>query len=595
MCGIFGIVSQKENQIGKKLVVGGRGLSYRGYDSVGCATVASGEIELRKDVGKIDEVATRLKFAAMNGKRGIIQLRWATFGAPSKLNAQPHFGCQKDIVGAHNGNIVNNTTLRTKFKSEGHRVRSQNDGETCVHAFEKYWQKGLSPERAIRLADKELAGDYAYIVTTAEANEIYAVKQGSGLIIGIGDNEIYCSSDLPSILPFTRKIIRMRDGELAILRPAEVIIKALKGGRAIKRKPEIIKERMDVARKGGYRHFLIKEINEQPKAAEELLHLLSASDRVEPYLRALSRARNLYLVGSGTSYHAALLGSYYFPHLAGKGAQAMVAPEFIEQVSPALGHRDVALFISQSGETKDTLNAVKISRERGAKVLGITNVIGSSLTHESSIFLPLTCGYEISVPATKTFTNQAIMLLYLAAKMGNRRINLGKLPALINQTIKKSNGAAKKVSEIIQSRKEMYYEGYGIAHPIALEGALKLKEITYVHCEGIFSSEFKHGPLSAVDKDYPVLFLAAPDDLDGAILSHINEVNARGGYSIVVTEKNAEIIKNGGFFFEVPKSNQWLYPILATIPLQLIAYYASVAKGIDPDFPRNLSKTITVD
>lgn len=595
MCGIFGIVSEKEHQIGEKLALGGRGLSYRGYDSVGCATVSAGKIELRKDIGKIDEVAQKLGFSQMQGQRGIIQLRWATFGPPSKINAQPHFGCKNDIVGAHNGNIVNNTTLQKTYRSQGHRVRSQNDGETCVHAFEKYWRRGRGPSEAIRQADRELRGDYAYMVTSKILNEIYAVKQGSGLVIGVGEGEVYCSSDLPSLLPFTRKVIRLRDGELAILKPREVIIKAIKGGKIVHRKPEIIKEKMEQAQKGGFRHFLVKEINEEPQAAKSLLNLLWARREVAPFVRALAGARNIYLVGSGTSFHAALLGSYYFSHLGGKSAQALVAPEFVERIGPALGKRDVGIFISQSGETKDVLNAVEFAKKRGAKVLGITNVIGSTLLHESDIFLPLCAGYEISVPATKTFVNQAVALLYLAARLGGKRLDFDSLPGLIKKTISSTEKPARKLAKVIKNRKEMYYEGYGIAHPVALEGALKLKEITYVHCEGIFSSEFKHGPLSAVDTGYPVVFLAGPKDTRGSILSHINEVTTRGGYAIAVTEADPEITKNASMLIRVPKSNQWFYPILATIPLQLAAYFASVAKGIDPDYPRNLSKTITVD
>jgi len=594
MCGIFGIVSNKEQLIGKKLVIGGKGLAYRGYDSVGCATVSDKKIDLRKDIGKIDEVSQKLKFSKMFGKRGIIQLRWATFGAPSKINAQPHFGCQKSIVGAHNGNIVNNIILRERFKKERHVVRSTNDGETCVHAFDKYYLDGFSPLESICRAYRDLEGDYAYLITTTLENKIYAVKKGSGLVIGLGKGENYVSSDLPSILPFTRKIIQIKDGEAAILSPEKVEIFNLKTGKKIKRAVKKIKESMESVKKEGYPYFLLKEIHEQSKVAKDLLHLLKASSYVQPFIKSIKKAKKIFLVGCGTSFHAALLGSYYFDLLAKVTAIPVLAPQLIRQFGNSLDKNSVAVFISQSGETKDIINAVRFAKQRKSKILGILNVIGSTLISESDIYLPLSCGYEISVPATKTFLNQIILLLFIAAKMGRKNVDLNQLPGLIEKTIKKVKPCCQKVASLLEKSKNLYYEGYGISHSIALEGALKLKEITYLHCEGIFSSEFKHGPLSAIEKGFPVLFVSAPNDIYH-ILSHINEVSCRDGLTFSVSEPSKILEKTVNVKIDIPKTNQFIFPILAIIPLQLIAYYLSVKKGINPDFPRNLSKTLTVD
>jgi len=594
MCGIFGIVSSKEQRLGKKLLIGGKGLSYRGYDSVGCATISKKKIDLRKDVGKIDEVAKKLKFAEMYGKRGIIQLRWATFGAPSKTNAQPHFGCTKKIVGAHNGNIVNNIVLQQKLKREGHLIRSCNDGETCVHAFEKYYLKGLSPLESIRKAYQLLEGDYAYLITTTKENKLYAVKKGSGLVVGLGKNENYISSDLPSILPLTRRIIRIKDGEAVILSPEKVEIFNLKTGKRIKRRAELIKEKTSSVQKGGYAHFLLKEIHEQPKAAKNLLQVLKGSNQVDPFIRAIKKAKKVYLVGCGTSFHAALLASYYFNLLGNIPAFPVLGPQLIEQFGKTINKDCTIVFISQSGETKDIINALKFAKQKGAKTLAITNVIGSTLMYESDNYLPLACGYEVSVAATKTFLNQIILFLFLALKIGQKELELEKVPRLIKKTITTVEPICKKIARRLRDAKDLYYEGYGISHPIALEGALKLKEITYRHCEGVFSSEFKHGPLSAVERGFPVLFVSAPNDTS-RILSHINEVSCRHGLTISVSQPSEVLAKSVDLKIDLPKSNQFIFPILATIPLQLIAYYLSINLGINPDFPRNLSKTLTVD
>jgi glucosamine--fructose-6-phosphate aminotransferase (isomerizing) len=352
-----------------------------------------------------------------------------------------------------------------------------------------------------------------------------------------------------------------------------------------------------VAEKGGYPHFMLKEIHEQPVVAGELLHLLNSSPHVERFLQALTATgdRPVYLVGCGTSYHACLLGAYYFNQIAGRLAVPVLGPQFIEEYGQSVGTGDTAVFVSQSGETKDVLNAVKVMRQRGGRVLGVLNVLGSTLMHTSDVYLPLVCGYEISVPATKTFVNQAVLFLYLAYRLAGRdTAGLKSLAGLLEQTIEATDRSAQQVAGYLNTWNDMYYLGYGLTHPIALEGALKLKEITYAHCEGIFSSEFKHGPLSAVHDGYPVLFITAPGD-EMMMVNHVNEVTTRGGRAIALAAEHPVLRANVHDYLAIPQADRFFAPILLTIPAQLISYHMSVARGIDPDFPRNLSKTLTVD
>lgn len=596
MCGIFGIVTSEERPLGDILTEAGRRLSYRGYDSVGCAVLTDhGSIDLRKNAGKVDAVASALRFSEMVGRRGMVQLRWATFGAPSQVNAQPHLDSHGGMVGAHNGNVVNNVELRRQFAAEGMTVRSTNDGESCVHAVERHLAGGHAMVDAIRRAYADLEGDYAFVVGRAEDDALYALKKGSGLVVGLGEGFTCLSSDLPSILPLTRRIVRIRDGEIVVLRHDAVELRRVEDGAVVSREVEEDPESMDAAQKGGYAHFMLKEIHEQPKVAEELVHLLTASPHVAPMAATMSAARNLYLVGCGTSYHACLLGSVYVSRLAGRASIPVLAPQFIAQYAPAVGAGDVGVFVSQSGETKDVLNAVEVARGRGMSILALVNVLGSTLARESERYLPLACGYEISVPATKTFTNQAIAFLALALRMGRHPGDLlTQVPHLLRETIDAVEPQAKRIERGLAGHDDLYVLGYGLTYPIALEGALKLKEVTYAHCEGMLSTEFKHGPLSAVTEGYPVLFVGGPENVP-LLVSGINETTCRGGRAIAIAEEDPRLQINAHEFILLPPAGALLNPLMATIPLQLLAYYHGVARGYDPDFPRNLSKTLTVD
>jgi glucosamine--fructose-6-phosphate aminotransferase (isomerizing) len=595
MCGIFGIVTTGEQLLGPTLIEAARRLTYRGYDSVGAATISAGRIDLRKDTGRVDDVAAKYNFADMVGQRGIAQLRWATFGEPSKVNSQPHLDSDGDLVGAHNGNVVNNVELRQQFIAEGMTVRSQNDGESCVHAVERYINKGYDFIDAIRLAYGDLQGDYAFVIGRTNDDKLFAIKKGSGLVVGLGEGFTCLSSDLPSILPLTREIIRIQDGEIVTLWADRIELRSVKDGAIIIRTPETVTESMDAVQKGGYPHFMLKEIHEQSQVAREVLHMLDGNTQVQNVIEKMRMARNLYFVGCGTSYHACLAGSVYFAKIAGRVAIPVLAPQFIPQYAPAVNYEDVGLFVSQSGETKDVLSALQIGENKGMTAFGLANVIGSSLTRTTAFCLPLCCGYEISVPATKTFTNQVVTFLYLAYRLaGLDTAGLAGIPDLMDKTLEMVAPQVKAIVPSVNEWNDLYCLGYGATYPMALEGALKLKEITYAHCEGMLSTEFKHGPLSAVTQGFPILFVAGPEDVP-LIVSGINEVTCRGARAIAVGEENPRLRSNATEVITLPESTPEISSLLAILPLQLLSYLMSVARGFDPDFPRNLSKTLTVD
>ncbi len=596
MCGIFGIVTKENQVLGPTLIEAGHKLSYRGYDTVGAATIPQrGNIDLRKDAGRVDEVAAKYNFAEMNGNRAILQLRWATFGAPSQINAQPHLDSDGDLVGAHNGNVVNNVELRRQFAAEGMIVRSENDGESCVHAVERYVDQGHEMVDAIRRATQDLEGDYSFLIGRQGEDRIYAVKMGSGMVVGLAEDCTCISSDLPSILPITRKVLRVFDGEIVTLWADRVELRSVATGELIERQTELVEETMEAVQKGAYDHFMLKEIHEQPTVAAELLHLLESSPEVAPMVARMKAARNLYLVGCGTSYHACMAGAIYFSRLAGRVAIPILAPQFTAQYGPSLSSEDVGVFVSQSGETKDVLNAIEAAKQNGMGVMGLVNVVGSTLTLVSETWLPLACGYEISVPATKTFTNQVLAFLFLALKMGGHDTHrLKTLPGLMVSTLEAVEPQIRAVEGFVNPWDDLYILGYGPTYAMALEGALKLKEITYAHCEGMLSTEFKHGPLSAVTDQYPVIFVADPENIP-LIVSGINEVTCRGARAITIGPDDSRLHANAHDVVVIPEAEPEIYALLSVLPLQLLSYYMSIARGFDPDFPRNLSKTLTVD
>jgi glucosamine--fructose-6-phosphate aminotransferase (isomerizing) len=592
------------------LVECGRKLTYRGYDSVGVATVHNGLVDLRKDVGTIDEVSNRLGLSDMLGDRGIIQLRWATYGAPTKVNAQPHFGCEEAFFAAHNGNIHNFHEYRRELIETGHVVRSENDGELCVHAVDKYYEQTGDMFEAVRKSVEDLEGAYAYAIGRADTKEIFAVKMGSSLVAGVAGNETIVSSDLPSILPVTRNVIYLQDGEMLHLTPDNVKVYRIEDGKLLDRDPEISSVDSNAAEKGGYPHFMLKEIYEQPKVARDVLGLLDGG-RNEEWISMIEDASRVYLVACGSSHNAGIVGTYYFNRLAGVPIIPSIGGQFEPMYGKTLDEDSLCILVSQSGETKDILNVLNLVRkEELGKTLGILNVIGSTLMFNSDSYVPMGCGYEVSVPATKTYFSQTIIFAYLSAMLGMRNgmLDTGEakqilkslstdLPRLAQQTIDETGILAKNLALTMTDVKDLYCLGYGFTDGVAREGALKIKEICYNHCEGMYSSEFKHGPLSIVTDNYPVIFVTTTED-SWMVINHINEVSCRGGRTIIVGEKEEKLepyVASTTDYLAVPKAGLLLNPILDVIPLQLLSYYLSVDLGINPDLPRNLSKTLTVD
>jgi glucosamine--fructose-6-phosphate aminotransferase (isomerizing) len=607
MCGIFGIVfGEERDDLGKILVNSAKRLVYRGYDSVGCATFdKNGKSDLRKEACKLEDAEKKLKFYEMKGIRGIAQLRWATFGAPSKINAQPHYDCDENMIGAHNGNIVNCIQLRESFIKEGHIVRSTNDGEILVHCIEKYYDLHKDMKKAIRLAAKDIKGDYSCVIMKNDENKIWAVKMGSSLFVGVDEKGefICCSSDLPSILPLTNNILKIKDGEFIEFTNNSYTIRSVHRKTIIKRRPKKSSIKIKNAEKGNYEHFMLKEIHEQPERAKDLIDLLENSIYVEKFVRYLENADRIFLIGCGSSYNACVVGAYYLNKVAKIVAIPVIASQFVDLYGNSITERTVIICVSQSGETKDVINVINYCAEKKKGViLSLINTLGSTIMLKSKVYLPIACEPEISVPATKSFVNQLVALFYLSIKLAEKNGEhtkeyiemFKKIPNLLQKTIEKTEKMCEKIAEELYKKHDFYCLGYGLSYGIALEGALKIKEITCSHCEGVYSSEFKHGPLSIVEKGYPVIFVTNKNEKH-MIISHINEVSCRGGLVITIAQGHKDLKKYSDKFIEVPQSHYLLTPILNTIPLQLLAYYMSIKKNINPDFPRNLSKTLTVD
>jgi glucosamine--fructose-6-phosphate aminotransferase (isomerizing) len=577
---------------------------------VGLAAVHQGRVDLRKDVGTIDEVNRLLSLSKMLGDRGISQLRWATYGAPTRINAQPHFACDEIMFGAHNGNLHNYVEYRQELVDAGHVIRSENDGELCVHAVDKYYEQTGDMFESVRLSTKDLKGAYAYAVGRADLREIYAVKMGSSLVAGIAETDTIVSSDLPSILPLTNNIMYLQDGEMVRLTPKDVEVFRIEDGKRLAREPEISTVDPRAAERGGYPHFMLKEINEQPKVAGDVIGLLQGS-RADQWLRMIEEASRHYLVACGTSYHAGIVGAYYFNKYAGIPLIPAIGGQFIPMYGNTMTDDCLSILVSQSGETKDILNVLNLAKVQNVgKTLGIVNVIGSTLMFGADAYIPMACGYEVSVPATKTYYSQNIIFAYLAARLGERNGTIDSseakacigalssdLPQLTQDTINRTSIQARNLARTLVNVKDLYCLGYGFTDGVAREGALKIKEIVYNHCEGMYSSEFKHGPLSIVQDGYPVIFVTTREN-SWMVINHLSEVRVRGGRTIIVGEyedKLRHYVDSDTDYMMVPNSNLFLNPILDVIPLQLLSYFLSVDLGINPDLPRNLSKTLTVD
>jgi glucosamine--fructose-6-phosphate aminotransferase (isomerizing) len=604
MCGIFGIVFEDiREDLGKILLQAGRKLTYRGYDSVGMAAFSHDSLELKKDVGEIEEVNKKYNFKELKGNKGIVQLRWATFGPPSKENSQPHFDCLKKLVGAHNGNIINTKELIRQYEKKGHTFQGENDGEVVVHVVEEGYKQKKSMTVAIQEADTVLKGDYAYVIAQKNSDKMFCVKKYSSLFLGIGDDFICCSSDLPSIIQFTDSIVPIYDGEYIEYTWNTYRIRKLSSGMEVERKPYKCSLDIEEAQKGEFPHFMLKEIHEQPEKAQALINFLKEPGQLDEFCRELKDERRIYLIGSGSSYNACVLGAYYLNKISRIEAVPVVAGAFKE----FLGHGDFSqgayILVSQSGETKDVVSVLNFLEEKKArKIFALVNVLGSSLQLRVKNYLPLLSNIEISVPATKTFTNQVITFLYLALRLGEikdkKKANLEeefkRLPSLIEKTLSLNSERCRQIARFLAKNEYLYYLGFGINYGACLEAALKMKEITYIPCEGMYSSEFKHGPLAIIKEGDWILFFSTLEDVH-MTLSHINEVSCRSGKICTIAPPDDSLSLNSDELIPLPSQNYFIVPLLAVIVSQLLAYCISQEKGINPDQPRNISKTLTVD
>jgi len=606
MCGFFAISFDMERaDLGEILYRAGTRLAYRGYDTAGVATIsADGRLDLRKDAGEVEELNERLGFSQMSGQRGIIQLRWATFGFPSRRNSQPHHDCRGILVGAHNGNIINTHSLRTELAEKGHTLLGENDGEVILHLLEEPYYSTGNLSHAAREASSRMKGAYAYVATSLEGSgggsEFVSVKKGSSLFLGVGEGFRCVSSDLVAVLELTRDVLQLQDGELVRFDANSHTLYRLKNiDTPIRRGVQKVFVAPEDITKGDYPHFMLKEIHEIPSKASELIRYLPKAEHTMTVVDKLAQARRVFFVGAGSSHFAGLLGSFYFGRLAKIPVTASFGSEFLEKYPDCVDERDVVLLISQSGETKDIKNVLDAVEHR-TQVISLVNNIGSTLAMRSRYVLPIASDLEIAVPATKTYVNQVIALLYLALKIAQTRGNNGlsgreflALPHLLQRVLDDETRVA-GFSEALSAWPDAYYLGYGMSYPVVMEGALKMKEITYLHVEGMYSGEFKHGPISRLEENYPVLFVvSAPEKY--YILSHVNEVRTRRGKVLTIGPPDEELEAESDIYFRLPEASPILMPILATVPLYMIAYRTAVGKGCNPDRPRNISKTITVD
>ncbi|RMF86709.1 MAG: glutamine--fructose-6-phosphate transaminase (isomerizing) [Nitrospirae bacterium] len=608
MCGIVGYIGSRPAL--PILIDGLTRLEYRGYDSAGVALLEGGRIEIRRAEGKLAALAERLRQERFTATLGIGHTRWATHGRPSEENAHPHSSHGVALV--HNGIIENFVELRERLEGEGFRFASETDTEVIAHLIAHHRRAGRPPLEALRAALAEVRGAYAVAVLFEDdPATLYAARHGSPLVLAQGQGEAFLASDIPAILAHTREMLFLEDGDVAALTPEGIAITDL-AGHPVERPVTHIDWNPVMAEKGGFKHFMLKEIHEQPRAINDTLagRIDQGRQRValdlplDPdFLRGL---RRVVMVACGTSWHAALVGKYMVEQLAGIGVEVDIASEFRYR-HPIVGPRTLLVAISQSGETADTLAALRQAKAQGATTLAICNVVGSTMTREADATLYTHAGPEIGVASTKAFTTQLTVLYLLALHLGRANGRLGAeeearllhdlvaLPGVVEEALAcapECEALAKRFAE----RRDFLYLGRGIHYPLALEGALKLKEISYIHAEGYPAGEMKHGPIALIDEEMPVVCLIPDDELREKMLSNVEEVRARDGQPIAVTQPQLlDSLPEGSLAVAVPGSNRFLTPVVMAVPLQLLAYYTAVRRGTDVDQPRNLAKSVTVE
>ncbi len=611
MCGIIGYIGPEDAV--EVIMDGLSRLEYRGYDSAGLALVKDGEFAVCRAEGKLAKLRAKLQGEPLSAHLGMGHTRWATHGRPNETNAHPHLA--GDVAVVHNGIIENYLELREELTAAGHNFKSETDTECVAHLVESYLDQGQDLPEAVRTALNRIRGSFALVLLDRRRpGLLVGARKDSPLILGLGEEEgeYFLASDVPAFLAHTNRVVFLRDGDVVVIQDGSHHITDL-AGRPQERPVEAISWSPAMAEKAGYTHFMQKEIFEQPRALVDTLSGRAkpgSADVSLPELgftsEELKQVRRLVLLACGTSYHAALVGKFLVEGLARVPAEVDLGSEFRYR-DPLVGPGDLVVAISQSGETADTLAAVKEATAKGAKALAICNVVGSSLTRECSGVLYTHAGPEIGVASTKAFTTQLVALHLLAIHLGRvrgvidqdqgRRLveELITLPGLAQQALD-SEPQVRAVAERFMGAQDFLYLGRGICYPIALEGALKLKEISYIHAEGYPAGEMKHGPIALIDEKMPVVALANNNDVLEKVLSNMQEVRARGGKLIAVTEADNEAVRSlADQVILVPSAPPLLAPVLLTVPLQLLAYHVAVLRGTDVDQPRNLAKSVTVE
>jgi glucosamine--fructose-6-phosphate aminotransferase (isomerizing) len=609
MCGIVGYIGVK--QASPIILEGLKKLEYRGYDSAGIATLSHGESIILRSQGKLVNLEALLLEQGLPGMIGIGHTRWATHGRPSEINAHPHKA--GTIILVHNGIIENYMPLKEQLKKSGHIFKSETDTEVIAHLIEERLKSEPDFEQAVRTALAELRGSYAVcILNEKEPETLIAAKLGSPMVVGLGEGEFFVASDIPAILAHTREMVFMEDGEMVVFKNEAAHFFSISGVR-LEKKARHIDWSPFMAEKGGYKHFMLKEIHEQPRAVRDTLAGRLLEDEGDVYLETLrfsdqqlADIKRIVIIACGTSWHAALVGKFYLEGLCRIPVEVDIASEFRYR-NPVIDSNTLAIVISQSGETADTLAALREAKSRGAVVMAICNVLDSSIAREAVNVIYTHAGPEIGVASTKAFVTQLTALYLFTIRLGRANCtidtakaqsmitSLKKVPALLEETLK-LNSYTESIAKKYMHARDFLYLGRGKNFPIALEGALKLKEISYIHAEGYPAGEMKHGPIALIDEEVPVVVLVPKDSAYEKTLSNMEEVIARGGRVIAVCSKgDREIRGRVETIIEVPNLNEYLDPLLLSVPLQLLAYHIAVLKGTDVDQPRNLAKSVTVE
>lgn len=612
MCGIVAYVGSRDAF--PLIIKGLKRLEYRGYDSSGIALLENSELNIYKKKGKVSDLEGQHVGKELKSNIGIGHTRWATHGEPNDVNAHPHYSNNQKLAIIHNGIIENYATIKQNLIQKGHVFHSDTDTEVLIHFIEDiYKETGDSLENAVKLALKEVVGAYAIVVMSVDhPGQLIAARKGSPLVIGIGEDEFFFASDATPIIEYTKDVVYLDDYEVAAIKDGKLSIQNLDNTETV---PYIQKLEMELEtiEKGGYDHFMIKEIFEQPRSiADSMRGRLRADEAhlqlggLSSYLDRLAEAKRIVIIGCGTSWHAGLVAEYLFEELARVNVEVEYASEFRYR-NPVIKEKDIVIAISQSGETADTLAAIELAKSKGATIFGVCNVVGSSIARATHAGAYTHAGPEIGVASTKAFTAQVTVLTLIAIATAKKKgtiseetyrrllVELENIPSKVERLFLSAD-KIKEIAYIFTYAKNFIYLGRGLNFPVALEGALKLKEISYIHAEGYPAAEMKHGPIALIDEDMPVVFLATKDSSYEKIVSNIQEVKARKGRVIaIVTEGDTLIPSMVDFVIEVPNTHEMLTPLLSVVPLQLLSYYVAVMRGRNVDQPRNLAKSVTVE